>query len=310
MFDNSDTLKAYDRFLSVIKTLRAEGGCPWDREQTPLSMRGDLVEETFEAVDAISNEDAAHAKEELGDVLLNDTMISYMYEQRGDFTIAESINELTDKLIRRHPHVFKESDGKSQVTGNADTAEKVLSQWERIKQNVEGRKNDSVLDSVPESFPPLLKSFKYAKKAIKKGFDWSDNEGVRQKIMEEWNEVIEAEKEVEAAKNSADGAMNADGVPGEPKPLEVCSTPELDEAQMHFEEEIGDLIFSIAAYCVRTGVNPENAVNRANKKFYNRFTFVEKKMKETGKPMEKTEDSGKQMNIFWDEAKQNERRNK
>lgn len=166
-----DAVNAYRNFLKVIKTLRSEGGCPWDREQTPLSMRGDLIEETFEAVDAISSEDSEHAKEELGDVLLNDTIISYMYEQKGLWTIADSINELTQKLIRRHPHVFKESEGSAEAKDKADTTEKVLSQWDRIKENVEGRKTESVLESVPEDFPPLLKSYKYAKKAIKKGFD-------------------------------------------------------------------------------------------------------------------------------------------
>lgn len=305
--DYEKTVEAYRRFLGVIETLRAKGGCPWDREQTPLSMRGDLIEETYEAVDAISSEDPVHAKEELGDVLLNDTMISYMYEQKGEWTIAESINELSDKLIRRHPHVFKESEGASQTEGKADTADKVLSQWERIKQNVEGRKHESVLDSVPADFPPLMKSFKYAKKAIKKGFDWPDNAGCRAKVEEEWREVIEAEKEVETAKRISDNTLNADGKPGLPKPLEVCSTPELDKAQLHLEEEIGDLIFSIAAYCVRVGVNPENAALRANKKFYDRFSYVEKKMEENNFPMEKTEESMRLMGDFWKEAKINGR---
>lgn len=269
-----DAVKAYRRLLGVIQTLRSENGCPWDKAQTPLSMRGDLIEETFEAVDAISSEDSEHAKEELGDVLLNDTMISYMYEQKGAWTIAESINALSDKLIRRHPHVFKDSEGQSQVQETADSADKVLSQWERIKQNVEGRKTESVLDSVPEGFPPLLKAYKYAKKAIKKGFDWPDNAGCRAKVEEEWAEVVEAE-----------GEGN----------------------QAHLEEEIGDLIFSIAAYCVRTGINPENAVLRANKKFYSRFSYVEKKMEENQLPMEKTEESMNHMNKYWREAKENER---
>lgn len=307
MDSNENTVEAYRRFLEVIKTLRGEGGCPWDREQTPLSMRGDLIEETFEAVEAISSSDSEHAKEELGDVLLNDTMISYMYEQKGDWTIADSINDLSDKLIRRHPHVFKESEGASEAYGRADSADKVLSQWDRIKQNVEGRKTESVLDSVPADFPPLLKSFKYAKKAIKKGFDWPDNAGCRAKIQEEWQEVIEAENEVEAARKKASDIFNADGNSVSPRPLEVASNEEIDKAQMHLEEEIGDLIFSIAAYCVRTGVNPENAVLRANRKFYDRFSFVEKKMEENGFPMEKTEESMNHMNDFWKEAKKNGR---
>ena len=103
--------KAYNRLYNVVSILRSENGCPWDREQTPMSMRRDLIEETFETVDAITQNDSEHAKEELGDVLLNATMISYMYEQKGDFTLAQVLNELSEKLIRRHPHVFPESEG-------------------------------------------------------------------------------------------------------------------------------------------------------------------------------------------------------
>ena len=107
--DTYEATEAFTRFLNVIKKLREPDGCPWDKEQTPLSMRRDLVEETFEAVDAITHDDASHAREELGDVLLNTIMISYMYEQKGDFKIADAINELAEKLIRRHPHVFPQA---------------------------------------------------------------------------------------------------------------------------------------------------------------------------------------------------------
>src|SRR5574344_2136144 len=104
--EESKTAAAFERFLNVIKCLRAKDGCPWDIKQTPLSMRTDLAEETFEAIDAISQEDVSHAKEELGDVLLNTLLISYMYEQNHDFTIEDAINEVAQKIIRRHPHVF------------------------------------------------------------------------------------------------------------------------------------------------------------------------------------------------------------
>ena len=162
---------AYKRLYETIRTLRAPGGCPWDREQTPLTMRRDLIEETFEAVDAVSSGDAAHAKEELGDVILNASMIAYMYEQQNDFSVAEALNELTDKLIRRHPHVFPQSEGMSEVTEKVTTGEQVLNQWDRIKENVEGRKSrKTILDEVPEGFPPLLRAYKMQKKAAKKGY--------------------------------------------------------------------------------------------------------------------------------------------
>ncbi len=269
-FDNQETVEAYNRFLDVIKTLRAPGGCPWDREQTPLTMRGALIEEAYEAVDAITAEDPVHAKEELGDVLLNVEMISLMYEQNGDFSMAESINELTDKMIRRHPHVFGESEGKSQVQGTADDAEKVLAQWDRIKENVEGRKNKSVLDDVPESFPPLLRSYKLLKKAAKKGFQWPDIKGAESKVLEEWNEVRQA---AEA---------------GDPDNL---------------EEEIGDMFLALVNYARFAGVNPEIALQRANRKFYDRFSFVETKMNENGFPMENTKESTERMINFWEAAK-------
>ena len=105
----SKTAAAYNRLYETIGILRAPGGCPWDRDQTPLSMRRDLVEEVFEAVDAVSQNDSPHIKEELGDVILNATLIAYMYEQSGIFSVAEVLNNLCDKLIRRHPHVFPES---------------------------------------------------------------------------------------------------------------------------------------------------------------------------------------------------------
>ena len=138
----------FQRFFDTIKALRAPNGCPWDKEQTPLSMRNDLIEEAFEVLDAISEQNPEHAKEELGDVILNATMISYMYEQENHFTVADVYKELTDKLIRRHPHVFPESEGQSCVEQKTSTPEEVLQQWDRIKSNLENRKSSSILDEV------------------------------------------------------------------------------------------------------------------------------------------------------------------
>ncbi len=274
-FDNTEELKAFDHFLTVIKTLRAPGGCPWDLAQTPLTMRKDIIEESYEAVDAITEENPDHACEELGDVVLNANMVSLMYQQNGDFEIARMYNELAEKLIRRHPHVFPQSEGASQVKENADTADKVLSQWDRIKENVEGRKEESVLDTVPKSFPPLLYSLKIQKKAVKKGFDWRDNEGAKAKVKEEWDELHEA---------VAEGDLD------------------------HMEEEFGDLLFILVNYARKLGVDASLAMNRANKKFYRRFTYVEKKMKEAG--IEMTQDNLEKMDEFWDEAKKIERETK
>ncbi|MCR5613253.1 nucleoside triphosphate pyrophosphohydrolase [Treponema sp.] len=283
--------KAFERLYNVVKILRCPEGCPWDKEQTPLSMRRDLIEEVFEAVDAITQEDSLHAKEELGDVMLNATMISYMYEQRGDFTVAQVLNELAEKLIRRHPHVFPESEGRSEANSPVKNGEQVLSQWDRIKENVEGRKTDCILDEVPRGFPPLLRAYKMQKKAAKKGFDWDNLEDVKAKITEELLEVEEARVARDEAKNLQDA-----------KVFEMKSSKKADDAQKALEGEIGDLLFAVVNYARHLGVDPETALNSTNEKFYKRFSYVQKRMKETGQEMV----SGKldEMDKFWNEAKE------
>ena len=295
------TTAAFEYFFKTIQTLRAKGGCPWDREQTPLSMRRDLIEETFEAVDAISQNDAEHAKEELGDVFLNTSMISYMYEQEGSFKVAEVLTELADKLIRRHPHVFPQSEGASEAKGQVKNSDEVLNQWDRIKQNVEGRKGDSILDEVPEGFPPILRAYKLQKKAAKKGFDWDSPELVEEKIEEEFGEVKEAKIERNKAAGAVDGTVTSAENTSHTEPFTVSSNAGLDAAQLHLEEEIGDLLFAVINYARKLGVDPETALTRTNQKFYRRFTYVEKKMAENNIPMD--HEHLKEEDNFWNEAK-------
>ena len=277
-----------ERLIEIIKILRSPEGCPWDKEQTPFSMRQPLVEEAFEAVDAITSDDSSHAKEELGDVFLNTVMISYMYEQRGDFSISEAVNELTDKLIRRHPHVFPESAGKSELQENVKDSASVLSQWDRIKANVEGRKEECILDEIPKGFPPILKAYKYQKKAGKLGFDWQELPPVVGKVREELSEVEEAWTSFQNVKKDE-------------VPLTKQSTKEVDEAFLHVEEEIGDLLFAVVNYARKLGVDPELALNRTNEKFYRRFSYVQKKMNENNIPLDK--DHLSEEDSFWNEAK-------
>lgn len=282
--------KAFNRLYNVVKILRCPEGCPWDKEQTPLSMRRDLIEETFEAIDAITQEDPFHAKEELGDVMLNATMISYMYEQKGDFSVAEVFNELAEKLIRRHPHVFPESEGSVCANTPVKNGEQVLNQWDRIKENLEGRKTECILDEVPQGFPPLLKAYKMQKKAAKKGFDWDNVEDVKAKITEELAEVEEARLKVnELLKN-----QNA-------HVFEMKSSKEADEAQKELEGEIGDLLFAVVNYARHLGVDPETALNATNTKFHKRFSYVQKKMEENEIPM--IQENLSKMDEFWNEAK-------
>ena len=269
----NETAAAFDRLYGIVKRLRAPDGCPWDREQSPATMRGDLIEETYECVEAINDGDPAHIREELGDVFLLATMISYMHEQEGSFAVSEALHEVCEKLVRRHPHVFGESD--------AATAAEVLKQWDVIKVEQEGRKpKDSILDQVSTALPPLERSFKMQKKAAKAGFDWPDAAGVWGKVHEELDEAKEAcENHLKAGKAEKETAL--------------------------LEGELGDLLFSVVNICRFLGVDPSVALHGANVKFAKRFKHVEKRMKEKGEAMEK----GKLelMDSFWDEAKRAER---
>ncbi|MCK9169859.1 MAG: nucleoside triphosphate pyrophosphohydrolase [Treponema sp.] len=291
---SADTAAAFKRLYETIRTLRAPGGCPWDRDQTPLSMRSDLIEEVFEACDAVTLQDTPHVKEELGDVILNASLIAFMYEQNKDFTTADVLNELTGKLIRRHPHVFKQSEGSACMTGGINTSSEVISQWDKIKENIEGRKGgSSILDEVPEGFPPLLRAYKMQKKAGKKGFDWTTTEPVAAKVKEEFTEVQEAEKRVKEAITEADNRA---------EPLTEHSTPVVDAAQLHLEEEFGDLLFAVINYMRHLGIAPETAMDRANRKFYRRFSYVEQHMNDAGIPMNGEHIADEER--LWEEAKQ------
>lgn len=274
--------KAFIDFYRVIKTLRAPGGCPWDREQTPLTMRTDLIEETFEAVDAISCQDAPHVQEELGDVFLNTTMIGYMHEQEQKFTLADVFADVTQKLIRRHPHVFKESEGSAVATG-AKTAEQVLSQWDAIKEKIEHREENHLLDQVAKGLPPLTKGAKYQKKAAKKGFDWQNVDDVYDKLQEEIAELRDAQKNFAPHKDAPHTDLSK------------------QKAFLHLEEELGDVLFSVVNLSRMLGVDPAIAMERANSKFYARFAYVEDAMRKAGQDLCK--ENFARMDAFWDEAK-------
>ncbi|EPF31609.1 MazG family protein [Treponema maltophilum ATCC 51939] len=280
---------SYKNLYEIIKTLRAPGGCPWDREQTPLTLRTTLLEETYEALEAINEayEDAPsaeaciHAKEELGDVMLNISMIAYMFEQEGAFTVSDVLDGVCEKLVRRHPHVFPESSGKAVALGETKTAEQVLTQWEAIKQKVEGRTGKSILDEVSKGLEPLTRAYKMQKKAAKKGFDWSDISAVRAKVFEEIAELDEA---LAGADTHADN-----GSPG--------SAPDM----RHSEEEFGDILFALVNWARHLHIDPAVALERANAKFRKRFTYVENECRNRGIEMKK--ENLQAMDALWDEAK-------
>jgi len=252
------TSEAFKALYDTIAKLRSPEGCKWDREQNPSSLRGALVEETYECLEAIDENNPEHIAEELGDLFLLAVMISYMHEQEGKFSVADVLQKVNEKLIRRHPHVFGDVKVK-------DSAE-ILNNWAKIKIEQEGRKpKDSILDEVSAAIPPMDRAYALQKKASKAGFDWQTREGVVEKIKEELDEVCDASTDIEV------------------------------------ENELGDLLFSVINLCRYLKVEPSVALRRTNSKFTERFKYVEKKMKETGKEM--CQDNLEIMDKYWEEAK-------
>jgi tetrapyrrole methylase family protein/MazG family protein len=263
--------ESFERFLGIVKRLRAPDGCPWDIEQTPESLRGSLIEETYECIEAINEGNAGHIREELGDLFLLACMISYMHEQAGLFPVSAVLDGISEKLVRRHPHVF----GEEKVSDSAE----VLRNWARIKVEQEGRKpKTSALDSVSRTLPPLERAFKLQKKAAKLGFDWSDAEGVFAKTEEELDEARAASSE--AARRQTPESLRA------------------------LETELGDLLFSAVNLCRFLDVDPSAALQSANTKFTRRFEYVESRMKQADAPM--CAATAAMMDKFWEAAKQTE----
>ena len=216
----------------IIKLLRSPEGCPWDRVQTNKSATESMIDEAYEYLDGAIRKDVSSMREEIGDVLINAFMNLYINEEHGDFKAEEALNEVCEKLIRRHPHVFSNMHAENEAEG--------LSLWNSIKENVEGHKEKSedFFSHIPASIPPLEEAYEIQKKLRKVGFDWEDTEGVISKIKEELSEVEEAIRE-----NDAD----------------------------HTEEEIGDLLFSVVNLARYLSLRPNTAMMRANRKVRARF---------------------------------------
>lgn len=223
------------RLQQIITRLRAPDGCPWDREQTEESMAPHLLEEAFEAIDAIQSGDAINSCEELGDVLMNVLMIAEIAQESGRFDSEDIARAISDKLVRRHPHVFGDV--------KADNAEQVLANWERIKREEKGDAGPrGALDGVPANLPALLQAFRIGEKASQAGFDWPDRAGPRAKLDEELAEFDEA---------IASGDGEAIGM------------------------ELGDVLFSMVNLARHAGVNPEMVLRATNHRFRTRFARVE-----------------------------------
>lgn len=216
----------------IIKLLRSPEGCPWDRVQTNKSATESMIDEAYEYLDGAIRNDVSSMREEIGDVLINAFMNLYINEEHGDFKAEDALNEVCEKLIRRHPHVFSNMHAETEAEG--------LSLWNSIKENVEGHKEKSedFFSHIPASIPPLEEAYEIQKKLRKVGFDWENTEGVISKIKEELNEVEEAIRE---------------------------------DDRDHTEEEIGDLLFSVVNLARYLSLRPNTAMMRANRKVRARF---------------------------------------
>jgi MazG family protein len=266
--------REFNELVATMERLRAPGGCPWDREQTYASLAQYLLEECYEAFDAIQEADqtgdTTNLREELGDLLLQVVFHSTIAAERGDFTIDEVVKGVTEKLILRHPHVFGEKE--------LATAADVLNNWDQLKAEEREksgkieREKESILDDVPVHFPALLEGLKLTKKAAKVGFDWESAAQIVDKLNEELDEL-----------NSAIS----------------------NDQQEKIEEEIGDLLFVLVNLARKLDVEPETALKRTNRKFRERFKYIEKELKARGRSPE--ESSIEEMDALWNEAKKSPR---
>jgi tetrapyrrole methylase family protein/MazG family protein len=258
----------FARFVELIARLRAPGGCPWDREQTHETVKPMTIEEAYEVAHAIDEKDDDELQGELGDLLLQVVFHANIAEERGAFRLRQIIERVSDKMVRRHPHVFGE-DG-------ASTSDEVLRSWEAIKareREAKGKDDESMLDSVHRGLPAVMEAFQMTTKVSRVGFDWKDADGALVKLDEELLELR--------------GAIQA----------------KTDQAAI--AEEVGDLLFVAVNVARLSGVDPESALKAANRKFRRRFRHIEVGLRRDGrKPADSTLE---EMDRLWDEAKWAER---
>ena len=230
------------RLRQIMDRLRGPDGCPWDREQTLLSLRTYLVEEAYEVLEAIGRGEPAALREELGDLLFQIVFQARVAEEGGHFDIESIMKGIGDKIVRRHPHVFGE--------GRLATSEQVLKQWEVIKsEERRGRADGSMFSGVPRSLPALLKALRVSAKAARVGFDWPDREGLWAKVEEEKEELREVRRQ---------------------------------QDRTRIAEEIGDLLFTLANVARQEHIDPEQALQDANQKFIERFRYIEERLAAEG----------------------------
>ena len=262
----------FDRLVEIMRALRAPDGCPWDREQTQASLRPFVLEETYEVLEAIESGSPAQLCEELGDFLFEAVFLAQISDEHGEFTIADAIDAICDKLVRRHPHVFARSEGDTALTSG-----QVIEKWETLKARereaagLPAKKQKTTLSGVPTTLPSLLRAYEVSARAAAVGFDWAKAADVLDKIEEE---VAELRIEVESG-----------------------ATGHLSRA----EEEMGDLLFAIANLSRKLGIEPEAALRRANDKFTSRFDAVEQAF--TARSQSMSEATLEEMEAEWRKVK-------
>ncbi len=262
--------EAGEKFAELVRLmgrLRGPNGCPWDQKQTFDTIKSYLLEEAYEVMDAIDQRDWEGLEEELGDLLLQPVFFAEMAAQEQRFTIADSLDRINEKLVRRHPHIF----GHAQ----ADSPEEVKARWDEIKKQEKSEQGhtpaESILDGVPRSIPALVESEKLGQKAAGQGFDWPDVSGALDKLHEEANELAEAQ-----AANRPD----------------------------YVEHELGDLLFTIVNIARHLKVDPEQALRKANARFRFRFKLVEEATANSGSTMPET--PLETLETYWQQAKTHE----
>ncbi len=248
-------------FEKIIEQLRSENGCPWDKEQTHQTLKNHLVEESYEAIEAVDLNDMTKLREELGDVLLLIMLHSQIAKEEGAFTIDDVVDVVSKKMISRHAHVFGDVI--------ANSKEEALQSWNDIKNKEKGlKKGIHVLEDIPTTLPGLMRSYEIQDKAAKVGFDWDSSDGPFDKTREEIEEFLEAVKEMDQDKK---------------------------------ESEMGDILFSLVNVCRFMDIDPEIAVQRTNRKFIQRFEYMENKCEKRNLSLKEMKLN--EMDKIWEEAK-------
>lgn len=275
LHSREEKLVAFGRLLDILDTLRVK--CPWDRKQTNESLRPNTIEEVYELCDALMKADDKNICKELGDVLLHVCFYAKIGSEKEQFDIADVCNQLCDKLVYRHPHVYG--------TVQADSAEKVCENWEQLKMK-EKDGNKTVLSGVPDALPALIKAYRIQDKARNVGFDWDERTDVWKKVHEELGEL---QVELETIAQLRDKAEQD----GDDKAKQ--------EAKKRAEQEFGDFMFSIINAGRLYHINPDNALEYTNQKFIRRFGYVEQQAKKQGRHLKDM--TLAEMDELWNEAK-------